>query len=348
MIRYFFAFLSLCLLLPSCSTKNAAAAPAAGGEQVVNLYTHRHYDTDKKIFQKFEKETGIRVNVVTANADELLMKLESEKELTSCDLFVTVDAQRLVKAREKELLQPIRSQVLEHNIVPQYRDPDGYWFAQTMRGRVFVVKKGLKDIYPELSYEDLAKPEWKGKVLMRSSESSYNQALLASMIAHMGPEDAAAWVKKVVGNFAREPKGNDRDQVKDIAAGKGAITLVNTYYLGKMQKSDNAAEKAALEQVEVIFPNQMSRGTHINISGSGVAKYAKHRENAIKLLEFLSRPDIQEEFALANEEYPVNGKLSSQGILAKLGTFRADTLHFDQLAKYNDTAVKLFEQARWR
>ncbi len=333
----------------ACSSGNQKSEEkTVAGDQVVNVYSQRHYDVDRLVYDKFEKETGIKVNVISAAADELLAKLKSEEELTSCDVFMAVDAGNLCKAKEAGVLQPITSDILIKNIAAQYRDPQGYWFAQTMRARVFAVKKGLKVKYPELSYQDIAKPEFKGKIVMRSSTSSYNQALLASIIAHDGEAAGEAWARDVRNNFAREPKGNDRDQIKDIAAGKGEVTLVNTYYLGKMQKSDDAAEQKALKEVEIIFPNQANHGTHINVSGAGVAKYSRNKANAIKLLEFLAREDIQKEFALNNEEYPVSGAFTSTGILSQLGTFKTDTLNLELLGKFNPVAIKLFDKADWQ
>lgn len=347
MIRFSLLYISLFALI-SCSSGPQNGEAKEQEEQVVNLYSQRHYEVDRLVYAKFEKETGIKVNVISADADALLAKLKSEMELTPCDLFLAVDAGNLYKAKSFKLLQPVTSEILTKNIAPQYRDPEGYWFGQTMRARVIAVKKGLKDKYPNLNYEDLTKPEFKGKVIMRTSGSSYNQALLASIIAHDGEGAAKSWAAGVRANFAREPKGVDRDQIKDIASGIGEITLVNTYYLGKMQKSDDKAEQEALAQVEVIFPNQQNRGTHINVSGAGVSKYAKHKANAVKLLEFLAREDIQKEFALNNEEYPVGGTFVSDGILAKLGAFKADTLNLELLGKFNPDAVKIYDQVGWK
>ncbi len=348
-LRFFSIFISVSTLV-SCSNSTKSNFEAAGkvGGGEVNLYSQRHYDVDRLVYDKFEKETGIKVNVISAGADELLAKLQSEEELTSCDLFLAVDAGNLYKAKQSGLLQSIKSPVLEKNIAPQFRDAQGYWYGQTMRARVIAVRKGLKEKYPNLDYKDLVLPQFKGKVLMRSSSSSYNQALLAAMIGHYGEAEAKSWAVGVKANFAREPRGNDRDQIKDIAAGLGEITLINTYYLGKMQKSDDPAEQKALEAVEVIFPGQTSLGTHINVSGAGVAKYAKNKENAIRLLEFLAREDIQREFALNNEEYPVGGKFVSQGILSQLGAFKTDSLNLELLGKFNSVAVTIFDQVGWK
>lgn len=345
----FFFIASLAIFTQACSTSNSeSSADGVTETQVVNLYSQRHYDVDRKVYDRFEKETGIKVNVISAGADELLNKLSSEAELTSCDVFMAVDAGNLFKAKSAGVLQSVNSEVLSKNIATQYRDPEGFWYAQTMRARVFAVKKGLKSKYPNLTYGDISKPEFKGKVVMRSSSSSYNQALLASIIGHEGEAAGEAWALGVRKNFAREPKGNDRDQIKDIAAGRGEVTLVNTYYLGKMQKSDEEADRKALQSVEIVFPNQQKRGAHINVSGAGVAKYAKNKDNAIKFLEFLSRVDIQKEFAMNNEEYPVSGEFNASGILAELGAFKTDSLNLELLGKYNPAAIKIFDKVDWK
>ncbi len=344
LIRLFLACLGLALV--SCSSNQGANNQKGQGE--VNLYSQRHYDVDRLVYDKFEKETGIKVNVISASADELIAKLTVEAELTPCDLFLAVDAANLFKAKSLGLLQAVQSETLSQSIQPQYRDPEGFWFGQTMRARVIAVAKGLERELDSLTYLDLAHPNFKGKIVMRSSGSSYNQALLAGLIAHHGEDSARQWAKAVVANFARQPQGNDRDQIKDIAAGVGQITLVNTYYLGKMQKSNEQVEKDALNKVVIIFPNQFSYGTHVNVSGAGVSKYAKNKLNAIKLLEFLARSDIQQEFAANNEEYPVGYTENFQGVLADLGPFKKDTLALELLGKFQNSAIKIFDEVGWK
>ncbi|HEX4887848.1 MAG TPA: extracellular solute-binding protein [Luteibaculaceae bacterium] len=313
----------------------------------VNVYTQRHYDIDKKVFEDFTRETGIVVNVVTAGADELLAKLETEAELSPCDLFIAVDAGGLTRAKAKGLLQAYTSAVIEKNVMPAYRDTEHLWTGLTMRSRVIAVSTDLKVAEPK-NYEDLASPIYKGMILSRSSSSSYNQALLASIIHAGGSETAQNWAKGVVANFARDPQGNDRDQIKDIAAGKGKIALINTYYLGKMQISDDPIEKSALDKVRIIAPNQDNRGAHINVSGAGIAKYAKNKSQAQALLDYLVKPEVQRQFAGANQEYTVDGSFTSEGVLGKLGKFKVDTMPLQILGEKNPEAIQIFDRVGWK
>ena len=345
----FFALFALALAACGGNQSTESATEAAtDSSKVVNLYTHRHYDSDKALYEAFTKETGIEVNVVKAGADELIVRMENEGTNSPADLLVTVDAGRLHLAREKGLLQPISNAVLEANIPAQYRDPQGYWFGQTVRARVIVAAKDRVDSASVQSYMDLTKPQFKGKVLMRPSDNVYNQSLLAGIIAHYGDEQAAQWVKGVVANMAREPRGNDRDQVKDIYAGQGDLAVINTYYLGNLLHSDNPEEVKAGESVRVIFPGQGEFGTHVNVSGAGVAKYAPNKANAIALLEFLSRPENQTKFAGANYEYPVHPEAEIEETLRGWGDFKRDELPLDTLGKLNSKAVELFNQNGWQ
>lgn len=230
----------------------------------------------------------------------------------------------------------------------QFSDAQGYWIAQTIRARVIVYSKERVDTTQLGTYEDLALPQWKGKLVMRSSDNIYNQSLLASLVAHLGEEKALEWTKGVVNNMARDPKGSDRDQVKAIAAGEGDLSLVNTYYVGRMIESEDAAEREAVSKVGVFFPNQNDRGTHINISGAGIAKYAPHKNNALKLLAFLLRDDIQEMFAEANNEFPVKKGLKIKPLLSDWATYKTDTLNLGVLGELNNTALKIFNEAGWK
>lgn len=320
--------------------------PTAGGE--VNVYTHRHYEVDKQLFAEFTEQTGIEVNVLKAGADELMVRIENEGERSPCDLLVTVDAARLVKAKEKGILQPISSEELDTNIPANMRDADGYWYAQTLRGRILVYSKDRVQPKELTTYEDLVQPEWQGRLLVRSSSNIYNQSLMASIIEHNGPEAAEAWAKGIVGNLAQDPKGKDRDQVKFIASGIGDVALVNTYYLGKMLNSEDPAEVEAAEAVGIFFPNQEGRGAHVNISGAGVAVNSPNKENAILLLEFLSQPDAQMRFAEANYEYPVHPNVAPSDLLKSWGPFKADEISLEQLGKRNAEAVATFDAAGWQ
>ena len=317
-------------------------------EQSVTLYTHRHYDSDKEIFSKFELETGIKVNVVKANADELIQKIESEGDQSLADLLLTVDAGRLVRAKRKGLLQEINSEILNSVIPSHLRDTENNWFALTKRARVVVYDK-VKVKPEELSsYENLVDSKWKNKILIRSSGNIYNQSLLASIIANNGDSVARKWAAGMVNNFARSPKGNDRDQVKAVLAGEGEIAIINTYYLGKLINSKDANEVTAGAAVNVFFPNQNDRGTHINISGIGVTKYAPNKENAIKFIEYLISKEVQEVFAQANYEYPVNSDAKCSDLLNSWGDFKEDDLSLSKLGELNKEAVVIFDEAKWQ
>jgi iron(III) transport system substrate-binding protein len=321
---------------------------AEGNEMVVNVYSHHHYDVDKEIYSVFEKETGVKVNVVEDDADKLMIRLESEGEKSPCDILITADAGRLVKAKEKGLLQEIESAILKKNVPKHLRDKDGYWYAQTVRARIIVYNPETVSEDSLSTYEDLAHPKWKGKILVRSSENIYNQSLMASMIANNGYRSAFDWALNLVDNFAREPKGNDREQVAAIAAGEGDIAIINTYYLGKMLESENPEEVSAAKKVKVFFPNQNDRGAHINISGGGIVKNAPHKEYAIKLLEFISRPENQEKFASANNEYPLLENIKLSPILESWGKFKADNLPLNKLGEHLKDALVIFNESGWK
>ncbi|HLW32679.1 MAG TPA: Fe(3+) ABC transporter substrate-binding protein [Aequorivita sp.] len=341
----FFKFTLLVLitfLVISC--KNTTSSE----EKVVNVYTHRHYKADDELFAKFTEETGIKVNIVNASADELIQRLETEGENSQADVLITVDAGRLYRAQSKDLLQPIKSKILEDNVSTEFREKDGYWFGLTYRARIIAYAKDRVNPENLKNYEDLANPEWKGKIVIRSSENIYNQSLLASIIVADGEEKAKEWAAGVVTNMARNPKGSDRDQVKAVASGEGDIAVVNTYYIGLMLNDENPEERKVGESVGIIFPNQENRGTHINISGIGVTKHAPHKENAIKLMEFLSEEEAQQTLANLNYEYPINPKASKAAILKTWGDFKADSVELYQLGKHNSEAVKIFDEVGWK
>lgn len=317
-------------------------------EDVVNVYTHRHYKADDQLFAQFTKETGIKVNIVNASADELIQRLETEGKDSKADVLITVDAGRLYRAQSKDLLQPISSEVLETNIPSRFRDKEGNWFGLTYRARIIAYSKDRVNPENLKDYEDLTDAEWKGRIVIRSSENIYNQSLLASIIAADGEEKAKEWARGVVENMARNPKGSDRDQVKAVASGEGDIAVVNTYYIGLMLNDENEEERKAGESVGIIFPNQDNRGTHINISGAGVTKYAPHKENAVKLLEFLSGMEAQQTLANINYEYPVNPDASKAKILKEWGYFKADDVELIKLGELNSEAVKIFDEVGWK
>ena len=317
-------------------------------KEQVNVYTHRHYKADQELFALFEKETGIQVNVVNAKADELIQKMTIEGDQSPADVLITVDAGRLVRAKNKGLLQGTDSEFLAATIPTHLKDPENNWFALTKRARV-IAYNPMKVRKDELSsYEDLASDKWKKRLLIRSSGNIYNQSLLASIIANNGEEGATNWAKSMVSNMARSPKGNDRDQVKAVVAGEGDLAIVNTYYIGKLLNSSNEEEVRAGEGVKLFFPNQEGRGTHINVSGAGVAKYAPNKSNAIKFIEYLVSEKAQEVFAKANYEYPVNPNVQPSDLLKSWGAFKEDMLPLTKLGELNKNAVLVFDQAAWK
>lgn len=336
---------ALALGFSACGAGAEEAQETAG---VVNVYSHRHYDADRELFRRFTESTGIAVNVVTASADELITRLENEGAGSPADLLITVDAGRLHRAKERGLLQPVRSEVLEANIPEHLRDRDGQWFGLTQRARILAYHTGR--VQPETlsGYEALAEPQWNDRVLIRSSSNVYNQSLLASIIAHDGPEAAEQWASGVVENMARRPSGGDTDQIKAVAAGAGDVAVVNTYYLARLAESEDPEERRVAEQIGAFFPGQDGRGTHINVSGAGVTRSSKNRENAVRLLEFLSGDEAQRLFAEANQEYPVKPDVPWSETLRAWGEFRPDSLDLTRLGELNAEAVRIFDRVGWR
>jgi iron(III) transport system substrate-binding protein len=341
-------------LLSSCSTKKSqeTAKDTVNSQdtvsQVVNVYSHRHYETDQQLYDQFTKQTGIKVNVVKAKADQLLQRLEMEGASSPADLLITVDAGSLSRIKAKGLFQPITSELLFSQIPAHLRDSENYWFGLTQRARVIAYHTDKVKPTAFSTYQDLTNPKWKGKILVRASDNIYNQSLLASIIHHEGADKAKTWAAGIVKNMAREPKGGDKDQILALAAGEGEIAIVNTYYVGQMMTSNDQAEKKAVEKIAVFFPNQSQYGSHINISGGGVCKYAPNKNNAIKLLEFLVSDASQELYAKSNQEYPIRNSIAYSPELEKLGKFKADSIDLTLLGKYNAEAVKVFDEVKWK
>jgi iron(III) transport system substrate-binding protein len=314
----------------------------------VNIYSHRHYDTDKKLFKMFEEKTGIKVNVVKAKASALIKRMSSEGKNSPADVLITVDAGRLFQAKQKDLLQSVESEYLTKNIPAIYRDKDKKWFALTKRSRVAVIRKNSTKENELSTYEDLANPKFKGQIVVRGSNNIYNQSLLAAMIEHHDEEYALKWAKGVVANMARTPKGNDRAQVKAVANGIGEIAIANTYYIGKMVHNKDASQRKAVSKMKIFFPKFENGGTHINVSGAGVAAYAPNKVNAIKFIEFLASPEAQKLFAEGNYEYPVLAGVQSSDLVASWGTFKEDNISINSLGENNAKAVKIFDKAGWK
>lgn len=317
-------------------------------EEVVNVYSHRHYDTDRALYDAFTEETGIEVRVVEAGADELIQRLDAEGERTEADLLITVDAARLNRAKSMGLLQRVSSELLEERVPNHLRDEEGEWFALTKRARIIAYHRERSDRSILSTYEALANPEYGDAIAIRSSSNVYNQSLMASIIAHNGEEAARQWAAGVVENMARDPQGGDRDQLRAIAAGEADYAVVNTYYIGQMLNSSDPQEREVGEQIGVFFPNQQGRGAHVNVSGAGVTRHAGNRENAIRLLEFLTSEEAQQQYAQANYEYPVVDGVALAPSVASWGEFEEDSLDLSLLGEYNDDAVRIFDEVGWQ
>lgn len=340
-------FLLLFVILFSCKSENNSKEDESTSKEI-NVYTHRHYESDQALFKTFEEQSGIKVNVINASADELIQKMVLEGEQSPADVLITVDAGRLHRAKEKDLLQPISNATID-SILPSYlKDVDNHWFALTKRARVLVYAKDRVDPLELSSYENLADPKWENRIVVRSSSNIYNQSLMASIIANDGEENAKKWAAAVVNNMARSPKGNDRDQVKAVAAGEADIAIVNTYYIGKMLNSEDQTELDAAQKVAVFFPNQNGRGTHVNVSGIGVAKHAPNKKAAEQFIEYLLSEEAQQIFASSNYEYPVHPNVENAPILKSWGSFKEDNLNLSKLGELNKKAVILFDEAGWK
>ncbi|QOS99257.1 Fe(3+) ABC transporter substrate-binding protein [Brevibacterium sp. JNUCC-42] len=328
--------------------EEAASKPETTENQEVNIYTARHYDVDDEIYKKFTEETGIKVNEVKGTAEELVERLKREGESTEADLFVTVDGGVLNYAKQNEVLQPIESAVALQNVPEQWRDKDNNWVGMATRARVIVYAKDRVKPEQLSTYEDLATDKWKGKVLVRSSTSLYNQSLLASFIELSGEQQAEKWAKGMVSNFARNPEGGDRDQAKAIAANVGDVAIMNTYYVGQMLHSKDAEEVKVAENIGVYFPNQDTTGTHLNISGVGLTKHAKNKDNALKLIEFITGKEGQTILTQGSFEFPVNQAADKPELLNTWGEFKTQQIDFAKLGELNKKATEILTKVGWK
>ena len=337
------------LLLSAAGLAGVSALPLrrarAAGE--VNIYSARHYPADEQLFALFTEQTGIAVNQIKGTGSELMERIKLEGEQSPADLFITVDAGNLWRAQDEGIYQPVSSAELEKHIPANLREPSGLWFSFAKRARVIVYDTNKVKAEELSTYEDLASEKWKKRILIRSSSNIYNQSLVASMIHNDGEEKAQAWCNGIVANMARPPKGGDTDQINALIAGEGDIAISNTYYFARMLSGDDDALKQKLASCKIFFPNQATRGTHVNVSGAGVAKYAPNKDNAIKFLEFMISPEAQAIFAGANFEYPVREGAEQAAVIASWGDFKEDEINVVELGRNNAKAVMLMDRAGW-
>jgi iron(III) transport system substrate-binding protein len=328
-------------------TAIAASTLTAAQAQELNLYSSRHYDTDERLYSDFTEATGITINRIEGNADELIARMQAEGANSPVDVFLTVDTIRLARAAGLGLLQPIESDVLETRIPAYLQDDENRWFAFSQRARIiFYDKTDVEN--PPLSYQDLANPEYEGLVCIRSATNVYTQNITAALVAHLGQEAVQDWATAVVGNFARDPQGGDTDQLHGIASGECDIAMSNTYYYARaLRIGDDQMNADDLANIGWVFPNQNDIGAHMNISGGGVAVNAPNRENAIAFLEYLASDQAQEYFSAGNDEYPAVPGVGLSPSVAALGIFRPDVIDLSDIVDNIDAAVEVLNAAGW-
>ena len=323
------------------------AMPALAQEKVLNLYSARHYQTDEALYANFTRLTAIKINRIEGKEDELLERIKNEGANSPADVFITVDAARLAQADALGLFANVRSKVLDDRIPGNLRSPD--WFAFSTRARVIIYNKASVNPDDVQNYEDMAGAKLKGKVCVRSGAHPYNLSLGSALIHHLGEQKTEEWAKGLVANFARTPKGGDTDQIRAVAAGECGVSISNTYYVARLLRSEKPEDKKAMEKIGVVWPNQKTFGTHINISGGGMLKTAPHKEAAVKFLEYLASDEAQAYFANGNNEWPVvKSANASNPALESLGTFKPDSLNIGTLSKNTALAQKVFDRAGWR
>ncbi len=321
---------------------------AVADEGLVNVYSARKEALIKPLFDRFTEETGIAVNLVTGKADALLKRLEVESSASPADLFVTVDAGRLHRAKQAGVLQVSNSDLLNKLIPTNLRDSDNYWYGMTQRARTIFYVKGKVDPSQLTTYEALADPKWKGRICVRSSNNIYNQSLVASMIDANGIKATEQWAKGLVANFAKPPAGGDTDQLRAAAAGVCDIAIANTYYFGRLLKSNKEESQAVASKLAAFWPNQDDRGVHMNVSGVGLTKHARNADNAIRLMEFMASDQSQAWYGDENNEYPVVEGAEISATLNELGRFKADDIELSKLGENNRAAVELMDRAGWK
>lgn len=333
------ALLSIALLVP---------AFAVAQDNVVNIYSARHYDSDIELYNAFTEATGIEINLIEAGADELIERIQSEGANSPADVIITVDAGRLWRAEQSGILAPTESEVLELAVPENLRHPEGYWFGLSTRVRGIVYNEATVDPSEISTYEDLADDRWSDRICIRSSSNIYNQSLIASLIDANGVEATQEWARALVDNLARSPQGGDTDQIRAVAAGECDIAVVNHYYLARLMASTDSADQAVADAVGFVFPNQDGRGVHANVSGAGVVGTAPHPENALRLIEFLTTPKAQQVFAEGNHEFPVVDDVVASVTAQSFGSFAIDPVNVSVYGSNNPEAVRLMDRVGWR
>ena len=319
-----------------------------GGEEEVNIYSSRHYDTDTELYNNFTEQTGITVNLIEGTSDELIERIRNEGVNSPADVVITVDAGRLWRAKEADVLQPHGSVYLNENIPAEMRDEDGYWVGLSERVRGIVYNRDTVNPDDLQGYWQLAEPQWGGRICIRSSNNIYNQSLVASLIESRGEEATEEWASRLVSNFARDPQGGDTDQIRAVAAGLCDVAVVNHYYLARLMQSEDAEDQEVAEQVSMHFPPAEYGGAHVNISGAGIAVNSPNLENAVRFLEYLATEEAQLIFAVANNEFPILDSVELPEVLADFGDYESDAINVTYYGENNPAAIRLMDRAGWR
>ncbi|MFN4359903.1 MAG: extracellular solute-binding protein [Hylemonella sp.] len=343
-------------ILTLTATALLIAGPALAQDQVLNLYSARHYPSDEALYSQFTRTTGIRIQRVDADDAGILARLRAEGAASPADVILLVDAARLWRGEAEGLFQPVKSAALEAAIPAQLRSAPNAegasaWYGFSTRARVIVYDKIKVKREDVDSYEELGDPKNKGRLCIRSGSHPYNLSLFGSVLEHLGEQKTEAWLKGMVDNMARAPKGGDTDQIRAVASGECAVAVSNSYYLARLMRSNKPEDQAVVEKVGVVFPNQASWGTHVNIAGGAVAKHAKNQANAVKFLEYLASPAAQEHFANGNNEWPAakGVKLDNPALQAMSGNgFRSETIPISTVGKNSVTVQQMLDRVGFR
>lgn len=337
--------LAAAAVLTACSGEKEAAAPSNGA---INLYTARHYDADAQIYEAFTKKTGIKINTLELNPDQLIERVKAEGQYSPADVILMADAGALWRAQSAGLFQAAESAVLQEKIPAELREPTHQWFGFSRRARVIAYDKAAVAPADVASYASLADPKFRKGVCVRSSDNVYNLSLMSALIERWGRDRALAWAKGVVANFARPPSGGDIDQIRAVSAGACKVALTNTYYYLRIAASGDPGDKATAAKVALAFPEQDGAGTHVNISGGGLARYAPNKDKALQFLEFLTTEEAQGIIAGANHEYPAVAGVTPPADVAAYSNFKADPMPVQIYGARQAEAQTVFDQAGWR
>lgn len=314
----------------------------------VNVYSARKEELIKPLLDEFEKAQKVKVNLITGKADALISRIASEGQFSPADVLLTTDVGRLHRAKQMQLLSTSESELLEQKIPANYRDSEGYWYALTKRARPIMYHPERVSADELGSVLDLADNKWKGRICIRSSNNIYNQSMLAAMIEKFGQDKVQQWANDFVKNFARKPKGGDRDQIKAVVAGQCDIAIANTYYLAGMLADTDSENHKIASQLKVFWPDQNGTGTHVNISGAAVLQNAPNKEHARQLIEFLASASSQKWYADNNHEYPIVEGVQMCELLASFGDFKGENIALQKVGELNATAIKVMDRAGWQ